>query len=1004
MKQFIKNNVDTQLDNLCFGSFNVMDDVELEIKVLTNGVVGKAWDKPTFQLIGMKTDKNAVHQTEGFEVVSLNECIVKVSLLQQFTTKEGLLKMQLIIKDEGRVSTCVFPLIVGKTLEGEVIESIRQVAVLDDLDQIVSNLKEFEGNIDELSAKTIAANKTINADEAKRCNNEFKRNSSENARVANEDIRQTNENMRVALYESASTAEEERVANEEVRIVNENNRKIAEQTRIANENSRVIAEQNRNDIFEQNESIRNEQENKRIANENKRINEFNSLMQEETIRIASENNRLIQEIERSNAEEQRINAEAIRQAQEAKREQTYTRFDEKEIERQTAENNRKTAEEQRITAELVREQNYIKAEENRNKTYEDNESQRNADFHDAELIRQNTYQTAEDDRYTTYNNAELVRNQNEEIRKNNEIKRQNTEAKRVENETLRIQKEETRDQKVQEFLVRGEETVANVEAATEEFLARGENVIADIENRTAEALEILENSAEEVKDMRIDYMGNEHGSMRKAAISNVDYAVKTAIGELNYLDYEGQHITTTNSFEGHVKSAILYGSTKYKDVDTDEILETFEEGRNLELVSVKMPVLTTTGKNLYPYGDLTMNNPTTNVWYYTNGKPSRFGSACKRTDGGNWFYLEKGVYKYQSISENVQTNIALVGEGEKIYGSGKEIPSGWYVFRFKTKSESVDYVKISQIQLEKGSTTTPYEPYKSNILTVNEPVELREIGEVKDELNLVTGELTARIGEVVLDGSEVWSAWRENDNSYGFALRNYKIDFKPSSIPLCNRLVGANYSYMYDGIISKGIALYTGNSTTGYSIFIRLPKTECTGLEDFKTKLQANPLTVQYELAIPIIKTVVLSDNVVYSYDEVTHYDCSSEEGSLIPTAALTVPTNVNAVISNQHTTIQEQTEQINTLEEENALLIEQNEMQDVEIALNQEAINFMLFEAMGMSTLNENGGNPMAAYFANQIIKRKLNYTQVVNKYPQFKEDIDLILIAEGYGDLIVE
>jgi hypothetical protein len=174
--------------------------------------------------------------------------------------------------------------------------------------------------------------------------------------------------------------------------------------------------------------------------------------------------------------------------------------------------------------------------------------------------------------------------------------------------------------------------------------------------------------------------------------------------------------------------------------------------------------------------------------------------------------------------------------------------------------------------------------------------------------------------------------------------------------------------------------------------------------QGFLNWLSQNPITFQYELETPVIKTVVLSDNVVYSYDEVTHYDCSSEEGSLIPTAALTVPTNVNAVISNQRTTIQEQTEQINTLEEENALLIEQNELQDVEIALNQEAINFMLFEAMGMSTLNENGGNPMAAYFANQIIKRKLNYTQVVNKYPQFKEDIDLILIAEGYGDLIVE
>ena len=42
---------------------------------------------------------------------------------------------------------------------------------------------------------------------------------------------------------------------------------------------------------------------------------------------------------------------------------------------------------------------------------------------------------------------------------------------------------------------------------------------------------------------------------------------------------------------GIERSAILKGSTKYRDIDTGEILETFEEGRNLELVSVKMPGL-----------------------------------------------------------------------------------------------------------------------------------------------------------------------------------------------------------------------------------------------------------------------------------------------------------------------------------------------------------------------------------------------------------------------------
>lgn len=45
-----------------------------------------------------------------------------------------------------------------------------------------------------------------------------------------------------------------------------------------------------------------------------------------------------------------------------------------------------------------------------------------------------------------------------------------------------------------------------------------------------------------------------------------------------------------------------------------------------------------------------------------------------------------------------------------------------------------------------------------------------------------------------------------------------------------------------------------------------------------------------------------------------------------------------------------------------------------------------------------------MAAYFAKRIIAGKLDYAIVVSKYPEYKEDIDLILIADGHGHLIVE
>lgn len=45
-----------------------------------------------------------------------------------------------------------------------------------------------------------------------------------------------------------------------------------------------------------------------------------------------------------------------------------------------------------------------------------------------------------------------------------------------------------------------------------------------------------------------------------------------------------------------------------------------------------------------------------------------------------------------------------------------------------------------------------------------------------------------------------------------------------------------------------------------------------------------------------------------------------------------------------------------------------------------------------------------MAGYLAMRIMAGKLDYVAVTTLYPQFKVDIDLILVAEGKQDLIVE
>ena len=44
-----------------------------------------------------------------------------------------------------------------------------------------------------------------------------------------------------------------------------------------------------------------------------------------------------------------------------------------------------------------------------------------------------------------------------------------------------------------------------------------------------------------------------------------------------------------------------------------------------------------------------------------------------------------------------------------------------------------------------------------------------------------------------------------------------------------------------------------------------------------------------------------------------------------------------------------------------------------------------------------------MPGYFCMRIEGGYLDYLAVVTRYPQFKKDIDIILIEEGYENLIV-
>ena len=117
---------------------------------------------------------------------------------------------------------------------------------------------------------------------------------------------------------------------------------------------------------------------------------------------------------------------------------------------------------------------------------------------------------------------------------------------------------------------------------------------------------------------------------------------------------------------------------------------------------------------------------------------------------------------------------------------------------------------------------------------------------MKDTLDCLTGEVTERIGEVVLDGGENWSYIAQYSDGY-----IYQYKFKTKSVDvIADKL--------------KNIQLWNNTSGEGIQIndtatYIQIKKANITTSGDFKIWLSQNPITVQYQLATESIKTVDLT-------------------------------------------------------------------------------------------------------------------------------------------------
>ena len=953
--------LDTSRSNGVIATITQFDNATLELQIVTNGEIEHAWESPQFELVAIKRDQYAVRESDqaAFTIKDAGEHLVSVDLKEQFLTCRGSTKMQLVVKDGDRLTTSVFYVMIGESLDHTIIESHRDVAVLDDLEAYIQTGREViydaQAIVTDLKDEMSEFNASSSEKEAERQASELNRASKELVRIDNEETRVANEQDRVTHEEDRVMNEEERVANEQDRVTNEQNRRLAENTRIAQERARQDAELQRNAIFEENETIRKDGEKKRIANENEREKKFSSWEERETTRLKSEDNRVIQEQVRVANEETRQRQEQTRQNQEDYRQRTYTQFNEAEASRVAKELQRQTAEEKRVVAETNRQNSYADRENERDRQYAESENTRNDAFNQNEANRQSEYTTAERERV-----------ESEELRKSRERERETAESQRATTERERVNAEQKRIADFNREIKKSQDAMNQAASNVSGAIDTANSTMESIEQRAEACLPVIEQSSNEIERARVDYIGNQHSSIKKANDANVDWL----LGEVNTAHYEGQHIAALDTLEGQAKSAILSGNTGYRDIDTGEFLETFEEGRNLELVSVKMPVLTTVGKNLFdmkncyasPYG-YNQNKGTLEQINDNEYKviPNQSGTDYGMSIGQNvnlkanieysvsfeYGDTNESQFNYFKVHFDDGSAMSIIERGgtgipNKItFTPTKDINYVWFV----NKWNSTKTVVVKNIQIEQGSVATAYEPYKSNILSTPEDVTLRGIGEVQDELNLLTGEVNENIIELTVDSNTNIKGEQFPGGGNPVNTSRYAINIKSTfGINVANRY-GLSDKIPYMNTDDDTFHFKIGDYPNYCFIYVPISELETDDWAGFVKWAKNKNFKLLLKRSEKCVKTVDLSDNHVYSYKDVTHYDCSSAEGSLVPTLSIDVPTNLPAVVTRQRATIQE-------LEKENAAL--KNEIEetanssvngDLELMSSQFELDFRLFE-----------------------------------------------------------
>ena len=237
--------------------------------------------------------------------------------------------------------------------------------------------------------------------------------------------------------------------------------------------------------------------------------------------------------------------------------------------------------------------------------------------------------------------------------------------------------------------------------------------------------------------------------------------------------------------------------------------------------------------------------------------------------GKNYKSLQIGTYtlSYVTSATSGNMNVQIYDAKESlIVNKGTQLANfnnrNSITFTLTTQAESIRFYSdtqttLSSIQLERGEAMTDYEEHKEKVATILLDAPLREV-DVMSRTEVVRNRAS-----VVFDGSETWYM----GNGYFYI----KVE---NGVQSRNVL---STHYKNDGSLST---TNDGNIWTNNASQLIVVDSRFTSVADFKAWLVENNVTVEYELATPIVETLdstsQIALNSLETFDSVTYINVDS--------------------------------------------------------------------------------------------------------------------------------